>query len=137
MSRRILHRAALALALLAAGGQFFNISHLLMVPHAICAEHGELVHVDTGPRSTRHDAHAARDSASSAYRPGAIGSTDPHDHCLISVFRKQTLAIHPAGSVLLPPRISPAVVSFENVIAPPRTVAILHLAPKSSPPHLA
>jgi hypothetical protein len=39
--------------------------------------------------------------------------------------------------VLLTLPVSRAVVAFENQIAPPRTVAILHLAPKSSPPHSA
>jgi len=142
MYRRTLHRAALALALVAACGQFLSISHLLLVQHTVCAEHGELIHLEAGPGSFRrggHGVHGERDAASSAYRPDGGGeNADPHDHCLVSVLRRETLAVHPAASAWLPPmRTQRGVGAFENETATPRAVAILDLAPKSSPPHSA
>jgi hypothetical protein len=134
MSRQLLHRAALALALVAAGGQLFSLSHLLLVPHTVCREHGELIHLDAAPGSIRHAPYDAEDSSRSYRSADAPGSLDRHDHCLISAIRKDTLALHQAPGVRLPLRAAESFITSPHDIALPRAVATLHLAPKSSPP---
>jgi hypothetical protein len=100
----------------------------------VCAEHGELIHVDAGTASARNNRHDPQDSAS-AYRPtGNAETTDARDHCLISAVRKETLVVHAAPVAFLPVRALQGVATSEREVALPRAVAILHLAPKSSPP---
>lgn len=106
-----------ALALVAYGGQ---IAHGVVVAHVECA-HGELVH---GAGHEGHDAPAPGDAA-------LPGSEEAHPHCdgvtllpaattSLSVWPAQRAA---AAATVLPHR------SGEH-----RPVAVLALAPKSSPP---
>lgn len=131
MFRRVLPGAAIALASIAAFGQLFSVAHLLLVPHRVCAEHGELVHLDAGPTAIRH---AEQDTASSYRSTGSADSGDTRDHCFVSAIRKETLVVRGAPGSLLPLRMSYGVVASGHEIALPPAVAILQLAPKNSPP---
>lgn len=110
--------------------------HLAAGKHAVCAEHGELVHVDShaaGPEhGSDHDPlgdHALTDD------PAGPVESDEHDHCSIAVTRAEA-AFCPHVFVLRAPR-PPVVVSqpaapVECIRTP--GIATYLIAPKQSPP---
>jgi hypothetical protein len=123
----------LALGLLLAQGSW--LLHALLVRHTLC-EHGELVH-DDGARATLDDAaHAALEGGAREARLTAgdapAGDDDEHAHCDLRSL------VHRGGEV--GPSVAPAsLLRF----APPapgggarafQAIALLDLAPKSSPP---
>lgn len=123
------------LALLALGGQLLGTAHLLLMPHAVCAEHGELIHL--------HDGVAAEDAAhhespvTTQLSVPEAAEADAHEHCLASALRRDQLALYEAPSTLILVSASQAVARVERSVHAPKSVAILLLAPKSSPPSLA
>ncbi len=134
MARQILQRAALALALFAVGGQLFSVAHLLLVPHTVCAEHGELIHVEgVGSSAPSHE----QDPTHSVYRPASgVDSADVHDHCLASATRREKVTLPAVQSASVPAYGLAASHVRQEALAPPRALGILAFAPKSSPPAL-
>jgi len=126
------HRSALLFACLWLLAQLASGAHLALVPHAVCAEHGELVEVnasasdgapeapDSGPRS---------DPGSESPSEGVDG----HDHCFLAASREQRPL--PASSA---PCISPGDAGVVDERANDATTlpsfALYLLAPKHSPP---
>lgn len=138
--RRFATRAALralatfvaALVGLSSLGQF---AHFLLVPHAICAEHGELLELSGGHPVEGHAVHTDESSPSS---PGVTVLDTPsgqHDHCevLARGQREQAEPTPATVSVLPAVQARPAgeLATTSRVL---EAAAPLSLAPKTSPP---
>jgi hypothetical protein len=122
------------LALLFLGGQFLGTAHLLLVPHAVCPEHGELIHIDDAAVSGLRGA-ARHETLASAYRSAAEPTAvDVHDHCLVSALRREQSALRKARGTLVPVWVSLPIAYVEHAVALPKPGAVLLFAPKSSPP---
>jgi hypothetical protein len=124
--------AALA-ALLLVGSSLGQAAHLAVVEHAICAEHGDLLHAA--------DSHAA--TAGPADHDDEGGSTPEqggdHEHCQLLARNQgeQALPVASADGALLPFAV-PALVELAPSVARARPAqAPLSLAPKTSPPRRA
>jgi hypothetical protein len=116
-------------AYLCLSAQLLGLVHVLLVRHATCPSHGEVTHgVDA--------------SASHVDQPLALsvhnaGPTVEHrdEHCLLFVARRRDLAaLSPTSASALaplPPVTAPAVVGASALLP---TLAVLRLAPKTSPP---
>ncbi len=131
-----------ALGLLIAQGPM--LLHLLLVQHATC-EHGELVEVSTTGASTRHVVSASSAPSSPSEQAGAHaagplrerldaadGKGAGHDHC-------DVLGVRHRPTELVQTVVAPSLLSLElspslSARLEARPVALLALAPKSSPP---
>jgi hypothetical protein len=115
--------------------QLLGLVHLVLVQHARCLEHDALVHSEPAqPAGDRGQAPQPRSTRTIDRRtPGSAAHAD--DHCLAVGFRRLDLANlgTEAGLATAPARaIAPQ--PCPGRLAPPAPVALLHLAPKSSPP---
>lgn len=129
-----------ALSLLAAVvcivAQLAGAAHFALVPHSVCAEHGELVH---GAAHSASTAAARADGASGAVIRSA-GDSDAdhgHDHCTVTSHRVDARHVERVVIAVTEPRaaIEPTAVLEPNCTPVPVPRALLLLmAPKSSPP---
>ena len=134
--RQLLLRVIAALAL-AVGVfvQFSSALHFVLVEHAICAEHGELVH-ESEPHDT--GSHAERPLDVDEASVVASGSTDlqhGHEHCAGLGTLRDAAAIPPrsdAQSLVRPTGEAAALGPALRSGDPP--FALFLLAPKNSPP---
>jgi hypothetical protein len=126
---------ALGLALFALIGQLSSSAHLLLVRHAVCPEHGELIHAASSePSRTEHT--KAPEAKASLVQASADADelTDGHGHCSIAAQRRErgvpnAASARVAASESIVARSAPAqqqVFAFGG--------ALLLLAPKNSPP---
>ena len=129
--RRVAFRAlATALAVLLLGGQALSLLHEIIVPHEVCAEHGELVHSSSHALAgvSRHAQPVNSISASNA--PQA----HEHDHCTVATRRVEQLAAPLEQSTyhIAIDSITAGIGEAEtaSAVGPP----LLQLAPKQSPP---
>jgi hypothetical protein len=118
--------AWLAAALLVA--QLGGAAHLALVQHVRCADHDELVEL---PHAGVARADAASPPHGRALAPAA-SARHGHDHCAVSALRCQ-------GHACAPRAAARALASSTELAppagrAPPPAIALLDLAPKSSPP---
>jgi hypothetical protein len=128
---------ALALASATLIAQISSIAHMALVRHAICPEHGELIHPDDLSGSA-----AAPKTLAKTTNPAdlAIQATTQfpavhgHDHCLLASYRRQRIAM--AAGTAAVARPFPAAVGNRRMADAPRPalVALYRLAPKNSPP---
>lgn len=123
--------AALA-ALLLVGSSLGQAAHLAVVQHAICAEHGDLLHAA--------DAHTA--STADAEHDDEGGSTPEqggdHDHCQLLARNQGEQALPGVSAVsALLPVAPPALIELATVVPARPAQAPLSLAPKTSPPRHA
>lgn len=124
----VIGRAFLALFFLVA--QIVVAVHTTTAPHAVCPEHGELVHVEGG------DDAAGRPHAISgpSYAEGAPPGTEHlHEVCAICSAHRVALEVAPPAEVRRRERLvgrgqAPA------GLAEPRATAVYLVAPKQSPP---
>ncbi len=126
--RRVL--GVIALATLFVAAQASSFTHRLLVQHAVCAEHGELVHLEGG--------HAAALAASAVDREvsAAPSPTKDHDHehCLVTLPRREDFFVQvPAAVVVLRP-ISLPIFDRDWADCAVTSLELLLRAPKSSPP---
>jgi hypothetical protein len=127
----------LAVAGLCLMAQVLGLVHLALVQHATCLEHDALVHA--GPVQPASDATADRPAPPahprSVERPGPDSAGHADDHCLAAGFRRLDLASLRAQAAVAgaPPEI-PLRHRQRDHLPPPAPVALLRLAPKSSPP---
>jgi hypothetical protein len=129
-----LQQLALLMALFSVGGQLAGAVHLLLVPHVVCPEHGELIHLD-GDGESEHP--APLDLAASAYRRGSeTTAADAHDHCMVSAIRGAEPTLREPCGTLVAACISAPLASGVPAPALHQAVPLLLLAPKSSPPIL-
>jgi hypothetical protein len=125
------------LAGLCLASQLSGLAHLAMVPHVACAEHGELVepgHGGLGSRSVLPVGAPARVQVWPA--EAGLSPRHGHDHCLLAAWRRSpaTLSVRPA-SVEARPTEGP-VAGRERRAPTASTLAVLAVAPKSSPPEV-
>jgi len=125
------HAAWIALVLLAGtvGGL-----HELFEPHAVCAEHGELV--ERPGAAGAADEHGAQDPASGPRVAKSDPRSSAHEHCPFALLGRSTTSPFEGLRLVVlgaPPEAAGAEASAE----PARSIPLLSLAPKHSPPGLA
>lgn len=125
----------LLLAAVCLAGQVTSISHMLVVPHERCAEHGALVHSGAHGREVAgHVVEARARAASRAALMSAAGADGhDHDHCLACTNRRKSV-LGAAAAVCVP--TSSSAPTAQPVPQRPRWAAraIYGFAPKCSPP---
>ncbi len=122
---------AMALSCLCLVAQLASSAHLYMVRHTLCPEDGELVHT-SGAVPTR--AAAFEPGETSLLSTSSAGTGHEHEHCFLASHRTQSVARNSRFAVALPP---PAVAEPCHALSPSgrvSSVALLLLAPKTSPP---
>lgn len=127
--------ASLALAAFA-GGPIAGAFHQALVHHEVCAEHGALVHVGDRP----HDAAAPHDDREPGWRETtarALHGGHTHEHCGLASHRRTPVAGPEKSRAASVTVLVRGAASAQAIVSPLASVAILALAPKSSPPLLA
>jgi hypothetical protein len=127
-----------ALALAAAAscllGHGTNLAHFLFVRHAICAEHGDLVHAG---EASQHGTAAHPELAIAAPALQAMPTSEPahgDEHCAIVSDRREH-ALRASSQALHAPALTDAALSAAGREASRGApIPIFLLAPKSSPP---
>jgi hypothetical protein len=134
-SRSARRHLAAALVLCASTGQLGNLAHLAVVRHAVCLEHGELVHADDERIRPSGHARDKRESANASLQPRSDSSAaHGHDHCGATAHQREfALPRAPCceGVAL------PAASGVDSIVERPAqnaSWAIFRLAPKASPP---
>jgi len=114
---------------------FVGVLHVLVVRHATCPSHGEIIHGGAASANARLAATAAPVAPGASVRAAAPESgEDLDEHCLFVATRRREMAgLAPARGAVL--RTAP----ISAVDAPPSIAAvtvrtIFRLAPKTSPP---
>lgn len=123
---------AALIALLLSASSLAQVAHFSLIPHAICAEHGELVELAAGDHARVETRGAGHDAQASA----PDEDTDPgHDHCQQLARNQREQALPVAGELELPAAASALA---EQLFVPSREAAhgltLLSVAPKTSPP---
>jgi hypothetical protein len=109
-------------------------AHFLLVPHAICAEHGELLEL------TERDPHVTGDSAEAATAADETRASEPaalvdHDHCQVLLRGQREQSLPAASAVaVLPPESAEKAAFLTALRRFTRELSVLSLAPKTSPP---
>lgn len=120
-------------AMLALFAQLGSLAHLALVKHVTCAEHGELIDV-ADPAATSI---VSTDSRPAERRIGsAQSSAHGHDHCPLAAFRRQRNFARVQARPLSLPTSEPRGFALEAHLTPAPAIALLDVAPKSSPPLL-
>jgi hypothetical protein len=118
-------------ALLLATSSLAQVAHFLLVPHAFCAEHGELLELGPG-----HP--AAAQATSTPAHEAQLSSVDAeagHDHCeLLGRSQREQLLPARAAFDLPAPRASFEALALPATTTSSPSLACLTLAPKTSPP---
>jgi hypothetical protein len=109
-------------------------AHLVLVRHATCIEHQEMVHASTpSPADAALQARRAELAAAEAAPVEDRGHGD--DHCLVVASRRRELATQDGGAWQAAPLAGlTAALGAPPTSDQPPPVPLLHLAPKSSPP---
>jgi hypothetical protein len=122
-------------------GQLLGLVHLALVRHATCLEHDALVHAEESSEPARlaggsRQESPARSSATDLVQPLTVDTAGhADDHCLAVGCRRLDLTFSRSDWSLAAsnPRAHAAAPAG---VEPPAPVALLRLAPKSSPPSL-
>ncbi len=125
---------ALPLVLLCVLAYLGSVAHFVLVQHATCLEHGELVHeagVEQGDAPVQLRVTFADERITRSDAQASVHGADAH--CAHVFLRR--VAPPPAGVMLSPeaPVLSGLVLEASSETVEPQ-VEWLHLAPKSSPP---
>jgi hypothetical protein len=116
--------------------QVLGLVHLALVQHATCLEHDALVHAPPGQAASDRGqgtppAHPR--AAVEQRMPDSAGHAE--DHCLAVGFRRLDLAhLGSERALAAAPPPTQSGQPARDRIEPPPPVALLRLAPKSSPP---
>lgn len=124
---------SLVAALLLAASSLAQVAHFLLVPHAFCAEHGELLELGATPAELgHHDAPAGHDASL-----WPVDAADGHDHCQL-LAREQREQLPPRAPAFELPPASPAALQavLGRTVGAAYQVDCLSNAPKTSPPSL-
>lgn len=125
---------AASLALLLTASSLGEIAHFLLVPHAICAEHGELVELSSG---SEHASERHAEAEPPTYDTGPSASSEElasHDHCELLASGQRQLALPPASVVALVPATTSSSLALVEISAAQESLSPLSFAPKTSPP---
>jgi hypothetical protein len=122
--------ACATVAMLALIGQLVSLAHLTMVQHAVCLEHGELVHSDV---RGRWNAPPADSDAAAVHATDATSSGD-HDHCGARAYRRESTLVAPSS--MAPEKCAKRleIADFSATESRFGGQPIYRLAPKCSPP---
>ncbi len=120
------------IALLCAAGQLASSTHLVLVRHEACPEHGDLLHGEA--THVGHGSQVAVAESTAVVSSAARSAAEQHEHEHCSVLcERRALAVLPASSVDLidgPP--ASAFTGEQRAVR--RGTPLLALAPKQSPP---
>jgi hypothetical protein len=118
-------------ALLLVGSSLGQIAHFLLVPHAICTEHGELLEVS---EQAAHDG-ATRAEDVEGSRAASPEMAAEHEHCQLLARAPRELALPRSPSLGLLPAPSSQRAALIRPLAThaPASQRLLD-APKTSPP---
>jgi len=108
-----------------------SAGHMLLVQHTRCAEHGELVHSGDAHQHLA-GAHSHADAAAVHGTPGP-GSDEAHDHCALSVDRRDAIVSIGAPVCSTHSFETPHAFAPNEAFGVART-ARFRIAPKNSPP---
>jgi hypothetical protein len=127
---------ATLVALLLTASSLSQVAHFLLVPHAICAEHGELLELTESP--ARVIAARAHDGDTETQAKAAGTEAAEHDHCQIFARSQRQQVWPPAPAVA----VAPAVASARSGCVPTdatgnAVLPRLLVAPKTSPPQIS
>ena len=104
--------------------------------HAICAQHGELVHVDA--QAALHDctseAAGSPDENASLQEIGDASGGHDHEHCLVAVAVIKKGFVQPRIANAFAPVVASASVRVEIDLPRISSISLIALAPKTSPP---
>ena len=130
--------SAAALAALCLLGPILGYAHLVVVAHARCAEHGELLHVAANdvesPRVEADDpAYAPAYEATLFSEQSEETASHDHDHCLATSTRKADAPVGSTGPTLAASE-PPPTLQLDGQPVDPSPLARYVLAPKNSPP---
>jgi hypothetical protein len=126
---------AALLALLLTASALGQAAHFLLVPHTICAEHGELL--ELGEEGAAHAAASREHRADGDRQPRAASpeAVAAHEHCQVLARGQREQALPQGSFVALVPVAPPqAACIFGTPAALARALSALTLAPKTSPP---
>jgi len=127
--RAALRALGLVLAALLVAGQLAALGHLGLVPHARCAEHGELVHAEPSARKQ-----AAQSNAQNSVAPSEDEAL-AHEHCDHLGRVRESFCVAAARCVVVHDiETTPSVLEPPSAGAQSGLRAPLTVAPKQSPP---
>ena len=113
--------------------QLAPLLHFALVRHAVCAEHGELIHVDGVARF----AYARAPSEVGRVLRAAPAPSAEHEHeATLAVASAQVAGFVARAPAAIAPPASLEIVSPSVVTLPRASFALYRLAPKTSPPAL-
>ena len=119
-------------ALLLAASSLSQVAHFLLVPHAFCAAHGELLELPASPTASITDTHASPSEGASV---SPVEAEDSHDHCQLLARAQREQLVPAVASVELsacaPERLN--AVPLERESTAPALDCLVN-APKTSPP---
>ena len=133
-NRRKKPRARFAAGLVAAlslVAQLGSVAHLAVVQHVTCLEHGETIDVarQSGTPALADAKPVREDRIAATSEPG-----HGHDHCPLAAFRRQRALSQSEARILPPATADPRPFVLAAHVTPAPAIALLSLAPKSSPP---
>ena len=133
-SGRMRHASMRATSTLLLAAQLLALSHLLVVRHTICPEHGEAIHSESpSDAQTLGSSHEGA-AADPTLGPGAPAAEHAHDHCLALANTRERFVPLPFPDVMPGPLSVAATLPSLATVGVAPAVAVLLLAPKNSPP---
>jgi hypothetical protein len=122
---------AVAAAVLFIASTFAHLQHFLPLTHAVCDQHGELVHVEpgAGPRSTPHAAGLA-----TVHATRSATSIRGHEHCAWAPAAHGRSLVPQPGAAIPIPTPTPSPPTAIQQAAWPVSIPCHRVAPKQSPP---
>jgi hypothetical protein len=109
--------------------------HFAVVQHAVCAEHGETVHVDSEAMADALEEarHGHRHAGIDDGLPG--GADGSHEHCAAIMVTREDIVISDVSGASITLDVLPAPrLEVRTDVTSPRGPPLLLLAPKTSPP---
>jgi hypothetical protein len=131
-SKRVRRPGMGAASLLLLAAQILSLGHLLIVRHATCPEHGDVMHAGQWheARLARFDAVEGRASLGGSVPRAESG----HDHCLICTLTHERFALLPPAGASATPIESAIGLPSRLDTSPFAPVAVIAFSPKNSPP---
>ena len=127
----MIRRACVLAGLLALFLQGSSSGHMLLVEHTRCTDHGVLVHnADAHQHVAAEHAHA---NAPSVHGTPDAGAGEAHDHCAVSVDRRDALGSIGPALTSTPVCQARAVFAIADAFVAVDT-SRFRIAPKNSPP---
>lgn len=131
----VLRALSLVLTLLLLASSLGQVAHFVLVPHAICSEHGELLELTPAAVSGASRQATSDDGGAGFTSPEGLAS---HDHCEVWLRAPREQLVPPRPALLLPARVTLARTELDCVAMDvAATCAPLLVAPKTSPPRSA